>query len=356
MKYLDRLAILHWRSGGYRSTSPPIFRIRYTMMKRQSMDKREIVRYLLDELPPLEQFEFEAHCFGGDELAAEVEMVRDEMIEDYMHGALPPHERGRFEQFFLSYPPNVERLAELRSLDRALDAPHLIVKPNRARNLEQRVVDFVRAKISVPVLVAATLALFAGAAWLSLTLWRSAGTTKIAQNTENRIPSPPQIPSPTNTRNTGVPPQATPELPQATPDIDPGNSSPDRPNVRGGAAPGKPSTVIASFLLTPLSRGPGDDSPFRIPAHAQLVKITAEIPPARYSKFFVVLRHAGDDEAVWRKNFQTPRVPDSPSRVAFLVPARLFSDDDFILDVKGYDRPGQAETVVSYSFRAVKGK
>lgn len=82
------------------------------------MDPR---RYLLGRMSADEEARFERAYLGSDEALFALRAHEDELVEDYLGGALDPADRERFERHFLASPARLERLVFLRALmDRAL--------------------------------------------------------------------------------------------------------------------------------------------------------------------------------------------------------------------------------------------
>jgi hypothetical protein len=63
---------------------------------------RELRQYLLGELPNPERERIETEVIRDRSVLHEVEDVEDELIEDYLSGAMPNDARARFEQHFLN--------------------------------------------------------------------------------------------------------------------------------------------------------------------------------------------------------------------------------------------------------------
>lgn len=76
------------------------------------------VRYLLDELPGGERDVFEEEYFEDDEAHAALRAAEGELIDRYCEGTLPPEQRARFEERYLSTPEGRERVAFAQALAR----------------------------------------------------------------------------------------------------------------------------------------------------------------------------------------------------------------------------------------------
>ncbi|MBV9211645.1 MAG: hypothetical protein JOZ52_13485, partial [Acidobacteria bacterium] len=87
-------------------------------MKLLEEDDLTFRKYLLEELSPEEQSEVEERLFLNAESFQQLEMVEDELIDDYVYGELSPRERERFDNIFLTTPERRESLRVAQALSR----------------------------------------------------------------------------------------------------------------------------------------------------------------------------------------------------------------------------------------------
>lgn len=78
-----------------------------------------IVRYLLGELPAPEQESLERSYFSDPALLDRMDAVEDDLIDDYVRGALTPEQRTLFERHFLNEKRR-ERVRMAEALQRAM--------------------------------------------------------------------------------------------------------------------------------------------------------------------------------------------------------------------------------------------
>ncbi len=88
-----------------------------------SESERRLVRYLLGALPEEEQEALEQRYFTEPVLLAELEAAADELIQEYLSGALAGEDRIRFESHFLASPRQQERLRFMQALLTGLARP-----------------------------------------------------------------------------------------------------------------------------------------------------------------------------------------------------------------------------------------
>src|SRR5262245_43982739 len=85
-------------------------------------DEKLIRRYLLEELTEDERRRLETRIFDDEELAARfpehLSLLEDELIEDYVKGALTPREKKHFEDHFLRSRQRREKLSFVESLSK----------------------------------------------------------------------------------------------------------------------------------------------------------------------------------------------------------------------------------------------
>lgn len=125
-----------------------------------------------------------------------------------------------------------------------------------------------------------------------------------------------------------------------------------RPGTAVGLRPPPPS--VASFVLTPvLVRGPGAANRLTIPPGKDLVELRINIGEANYQSYSAKLETV-DGQEIWSRGGLKARSIKSGIEVKMRLPARLLSNRDYILSLRGAGAGGQPEDVDEYSFRVVK--
>ena len=76
---------------------------------------REVRDYLLGVLPEKRREEIEQRFFSDDDFHLEVEIVEEELFDDYLQNKLPEPERRLFETHFLASPLRRKRLQFARA-------------------------------------------------------------------------------------------------------------------------------------------------------------------------------------------------------------------------------------------------
>src|SRR5438477_2742947 len=83
-----------------------------------------IKKYLLGQLAGADLAEIERRLLTDDEFYEEVQVMEDELVDEYINAELSPDERRLFEKNFLADPESRNKLRLGRALDR-----HLSVRP-----------------------------------------------------------------------------------------------------------------------------------------------------------------------------------------------------------------------------------
>jgi hypothetical protein len=251
-------------------------------------------RYLLGFMSEAEESRVERAYFSSDEALEELRVHEDELIEDYLRGALEPGERAAFERLFLASPGRLERLVFLRALqDRAGE--------------DERTTAGRRPAARPWGLVAAGLGAVAVAGFL-------AG--------RGLVPSP-----------AGDPPRATPAKPAMA-------SALPLPGTEG-----QPASAPVR-LRAPAVRGAGE-APTVDPGSAVYVALEVplearEAPSAHRGRVI-----APDGREVFVSDWQEAR---KEATLRVLVPAGVLGDGHHVLVVEGSD--GRIDRVLeSYAFR-----
>lgn len=143
-------------------------------MARKNDDQNTVRRYLLRQLSDAEQQAVELRLLGDDELSEELDIVEDELIDEYLNDELSKDERMRFEGDFLASPERKRKLASGEALRRYIanvtpgpaPIPEQVTKTGKL----DRLLNWLRQFFSSPpIAVAAALLLVAV---LGIAVWR----------------------------------------------------------------------------------------------------------------------------------------------------------------------------------------
>jgi len=124
-------------------------------------DDTPLRRYLLGELPPREEEQVEERLLTDNDYIEHLEIVEEDLIDEYVRGDLPPPQLQSFEKLFLSHPERRKKIRLAKSLMEC--AERLNPQPSPQPNLLSRIWERLTGLIPAPVLyvVAGTAAVIA---------------------------------------------------------------------------------------------------------------------------------------------------------------------------------------------------
>lgn len=93
--------------------------------------EREMVKYLLGGLSPELERRVEELYFADDKLFDRLQAIKEDLIDDYLHGTLSEEDHTLFEQNFLAAPAQRQQVEFARSLMNSISA--LTTKPAEPR-------------------------------------------------------------------------------------------------------------------------------------------------------------------------------------------------------------------------------
>lgn len=90
-------------------------------MTQKNSDQSAVRRYLLEPLSASEKESIEHRLLADEQFIEELEIVENELIDEYLQDELSPAERKNFEKYFLAHPERREKLEGSRILNRNLN-------------------------------------------------------------------------------------------------------------------------------------------------------------------------------------------------------------------------------------------
>src|SRR5215217_7102849 len=145
-------------------------------MKELELDITTIRRYLLGELDNGARDEVEQRLMTDHDYKEEVLIVEEELLEDYVSGALDQRERDLFLQNYLTTPLQKQKLRIAQALDkRATQSAARPAGISGSPNVIRRLVDVFRTrKLFLQLSWAAAILVLVGGAFIAFNFWRSA--------------------------------------------------------------------------------------------------------------------------------------------------------------------------------------
>jgi hypothetical protein len=309
------------------------------------IDEKTMVAYLLGDLSEEEQALTATQLFT--ELHYQrLQIVEEELIENYARGELSEGERDRFENFFLAAPHRRERVEFARAPLKALDEKKVKAEaeehgPAQSPSISwrQSLLLFSRANISLAQasLVAVSLIALIGCAWLFYENRRLLGESEslrvhLEAERASRL-------------------QEEQQLQRQIADQDALNKKlkADLEGERQNST----SSIFAFALNSLLVKG-DEGSRISIPSSAQLLRIRLELERAEsYRSYRVVLQKA---EGQGLRHITSRRAGPTASGkiVVASLPAELFTTGDYLITLKGVTASGASEDIADYQFTIVK--
>ncbi len=351
-------------------------------MPEHAQSETELRKYLLDELTQEERARVEERLFLDSDYFQQLQATEDELIDEYAYQELSPRERKGFESQFLSDPA---RRADLRiavalkkyvALNAEPDVPSLSATSNEP---QQSVVQVKTAKPSVqpkttfrewfrarsyvlrPLLALLIIAIALGGIWLIYKAVRQPQPGGQAQlpTTPKEPDKPPEVNRNDNTgsqnseRNVQ---NQTPEVAEGGRETTDVNRDANRPNINTLPARRPPARVL-SFILIPgggVRDAGGAITPLKLAADAGSVNLQLPlIGETSYRSFRATLF---DEKEVPVKEWRGLKssTAKTGSSVFVNVPAKLFKQQRYRIELSGAAAGGETEVLNKYHFQVVR--
>lgn len=331
-------------------------------MSRETQQTDDLTRYLLGEMPEEERGRLEDEFLGDEGLFQRIADAENDLLDDYVGGRLGRRESERFEQHYLRQPGSTERLQTARLLAReraarpadATDATRAArAEPERA-GLWESLRAFWRGafpSVTPYALGLAAVALIVGGVWWAVTRGgkgEPGRAPELAQAVPSATPFPTAqvTPTPANAQpdvrhNAPTPTPETPEAPREPRPRPAQTPAPARPRPEARTA-----TVLA--LVAGLTRGDGEANRLVVPKGAGTVRLEFGLGEAAYRDVRASLRTVEGRE-VWGG---AVRATGAGRRAAVSLPARLFSNEDYLLILSGTGAAGGRVEFQEFYFNA----
>lgn len=285
-------------------------------------EQQEIKRYLLGETDDAGRETFEKKVLADPDYLDAVSMSEDELIEDFVAGALSEGERKRFVEHFLSTPQQRQRLEEIQALhshltgkpvpetlpDVGADARPALAGPAHVKPPRGR---FSFAPLSAAGTVTAFLVLLA--LIIGVWLWMGRADEKWSTAFGEAFA---RLNDPRNTDS--LPP------------------------------PGQ------DIRLSPtLTRSVGEMAKVNAPAGAEFVRVELSLPPERFQSYRATLLEIDGGESFTPPPLK-PRTEDGSRALILNLPVRTLPRGDYELRLSGIrddDTPAEPR---SYFFRLIR--
>jgi hypothetical protein len=315
-------------------------------MSFEAVDEGRIVRYLLDELPPVERRLFEQRYFLDDQLFESVCSIEEQLIRDYLRGELPTDQRRRFEARYLESPPLREKvesarlLAEPGGADAAREehVPIMANAPGRRSILEPSFLERLRESFRLPSFVLQSAMAGLVAAALLVAIWFGIDNRRLRTELAR-----------SESQRSGLAARLQGEA--ATPK--------NNPTQVGGVLPHAESMRPAplAFVLPPgVMRGAaGTRQRLIIPAKgADRVRLNLDFTPFEQYASYRVIVSSADGGEVASRDLSGKNLIGSGSKLVIDLSTASLPAGDYIIVVKGRLGTARYEDLESYYFQVAR--
>ena len=295
-------------------------------MAHETSDSNTIRSYLLGTLAPDEQQRVEERLLTDEDFFLALQAEEDELIDDYLSGALTAAERAQGERLFLALPERRRKLTFAKSLRRYI-AAHAPAPPapdpvgGRFAFFQRPFATLFQSQTrGLAVAACCLLLITCGAVWLGLRSWQG------RDETARREQSAP---------NTGSQTAPTP-----------------RQSIVAPAEPGAsvPPVFVAAFAPG-LTRSDGQTNRLTIPPDANTVQLQLALTTDEYAHYRATLRANGTE--VFAAGAQRAEVAGA-KYVLLNVPAQLVPPGDYQVLLSGAG--AQWEEIGKYNFRVMNNR
>lgn len=316
-----------------------------------------ISRYLLGELPEDEQVEIEDRAFSDKDYLASITAVENDLIDEYVRGELSTADRQRFETRFLASAERrkrVEFATALRTVVSESPIPEKKLVPNIPRwSWRDSLYAFINGLNPAArlALVAATILLIVGAAWLfaeTLRLRRQVNQLQAQKQSGQDLQ---QTLDAERKRNEELNARLNQEKQQREQTDESLRQLTETPEATKSAPP----PVLASLTLLPgLSRGGGQKPGLDLSNDVSLVRLQIGIDPEEQYKSFAVELRTVAGRQVWNRENLAARTRRGTRAVGLTLPATVLKSGEYELRLRGLTEGGGSEDVGFYYFNVRK--
>ncbi len=300
------------------------------------ISRRQMIQYLLGELSEPEQEQCEEQFFTDDKVFSELQMVEDQLIDNYVSEALPESQRQRFETVYLNSDRRRQKLKFAQALQQTLAALSLI--PQAAATTPsswQSLLAVWRMPVFRYSVVAALLVGAIFGVWRFLNVRPDVRPDPQPSLAQVSLPSPMiAAPAPNQSATPSISSAATPAAPV---------NQPKR-------------TTAPITLLSVLSPGQfrddetnGSTNKITITPNVTTLTLKLKLPSGTtYAAYHATI------ETVTGRKLITRNLKPTGDFLLLSIPAQALPPEDYLLTLSGKTAQNEYEEVSDYTFRIVK--
>ena len=339
-------------------------------MNPQSDNEKTIIAYLLGELPEEELERFERRYLRDDDLFQELTEIEEELIDDYVSGALSADRRAAFEKNFLRSSERRDKvkfagaITERATLWNKTQAPG---KVSLEPGVDQRTSDAGastrrQAKVLplkrwhvpawgqwVAIAAAVLFAVVSAGLWLQISrLQRELSSLREQQVALKQSEAQSRNGAAELKTELSAEQQQSQALEDQVSQIEKLASLDTASRVVYGIR-------VGIEYLTDGSKGAGirKTKTLEIPAKAQLVRLAVEFEKSEFQTFKATLRRA-DRSTVWTRGGLKARAAQTNQSITLAIPSDRLPAGDYDLVVSGVTSEGNTESVGRYALKVVR--
>jgi hypothetical protein len=338
-------------------------------MSKPIYTNHDLNQYILGALPEAEAESFDELCFAEEEFVDALNAAEKDLVDAYVQGDLADQELERFKSYYLASPLRREKVNFAQAFkvmtDRKAVAP--VEVEAAAKSPTRRTASGWFSALNVfavghPALqsafVAVALVLMIAAGWLvfdNVRLRHQVTQTQTSrdellhreQELQNQIKGQQSASSATEQELARLRDEQNRLEQELAKQREQQNISEQHQPLLGG--PG-----VASFILAPQLRGPGQIQTISVPAKTDSVAMQLELEPNAYSLFSVSLLDQSGNKTLWRSSKLKAKVAANSKSLTLGFRAAILKPQTYVLRVSGISAKGVTEIVGDYPFRVVK--
>jgi hypothetical protein len=303
-------------------------------MPEFSTNEQLIIDYLLGDLSEAEAGRLDELSVINDEFAIFLETVENELIDDYIRKELPENRRTRFESQYLTTPERREKVAIARKILQHTDNS---VSTNQFWEWISPL-RFAPSKEYQWLAIAAALGVLVLGGYLLLTnIQLKNQITQMRKEHMALKQREQQLEQDLNQRRS-LDHQKETELALTKQKLEALENQ--------LANYGSVAIKQFAFTLLPQQREITAISEIKIPAKAESLVITLKLESDDFPTYKTILKNADTDEILWRSDVQQ----SINQAILVKVPSKIFKSQDYVLEVSGIAKNGNAEIISGYPF------
>lgn len=319
-------------------------------MEHISENKKQVISYLLGDLPDAERDRFEERLFLDEDLSFSLDAAENDLVDEYIRGELSGEQVVKFEQNFLLAKSRCEKLQVATILQaKVFDEKSVAVAAAPPTSAWERLSEIFRVPRLGWASGLAAIALFVliGGFWL-LRSRENNQLVKVGNVNQNLSIEPSKqmtieiSPNSNTSQNVEQKSANANEKPKPPPTPSPEIGAPKPP---------KPPTIYAFNLLPPMRSG--ERPTLTVPTEAQTVRLRVEHNNSKeYIKYRVEIRDSGGD-LIWSREVgvtgKTLRKP-----LTLDVRGGALVSGGYELTLSGVTADAQLEEINFYNFTVRK--